>query len=135
MKNKQGFTLVELLAVVALLAVLAAVATPAISSISRKSKEKMYDSKIKVIEAAAVMCAEKTGNIESCDYVSELCDGGYLSVESGSTCQKNPVNDKELAQCYIKITTPQRRYKAEFTTRTYNRNTRQWQEWDNCKKN
>ena len=134
MNSKKGFTLVELLAVVALVAILAAVATPAITAVSKKSKQKMYDSKIKMIEAAAVMCAEKTNHIESCDYVQDLCTAGYLSVESGATCQKNPVNEEELAQCYIDITKVRGRYVAKFTTKTYNGNTKQWQEWDNCKR-
>ena len=92
MKNKKGFTLVELLAVIALLAVLAAVATPAIQKVSRSSKIKMCQSKKKVIESAAVMYAEKelsasSGTIK----VMRLCEQGYLSKEEGSTCQKNPL--------------------------------------------
>lgn len=123
MKNKKGFTLVELLAVVALLAVLATVVTPAITAISKKSKQKMYDSKIKVIESAAVMCAEKNNDREACDTVGDLCEKGYLSIESGSTCQKNPVNDSELKECHIDITKEKGRYIAKFNT------TR-----DNCKR-
>ena len=134
MNNKKGFTLVELLAVVALVAILAAVATPAITAVSKKSKQKMYDSKIKMIEAAAVMCAEKTNDTYPCDTVEDLCKAGYLSVESGATCQKNPINDKELAQCYIEITKTRGRYVAKFTTKTYNGYTHAWQEWDNCKR-
>ena len=119
MKNKKGFTLVELLAVVALLAVLAAVATPAISSISRKSKVKMYQAKKKSIEAAAVMCVEKTGHIEDCDWVSELCDGGFLSRENAQNCAVNPINDLDMKNCVIEITQPNRRYSSKLTTYSY----------------
>ena len=49
MKNKKGFTLIELMAVVAILAILALVITPIIDKNIKKSKTKMYNAQIENI--------------------------------------------------------------------------------------
>ena len=41
MKNRIGFTLVELLAVIIVLGILVVIAVPAINSVSEKTKQKM----------------------------------------------------------------------------------------------
>ena len=48
--NKNGFTLVELLAVIALLALIIIIAVPTISNFSGNIKENMLDKKIQMIE-------------------------------------------------------------------------------------
>lgn len=58
MKNKNGFTLVELLAVVVVLSLIVTVAVPSTISVSKKIKEKMYCSKIDFIENAAKLYGE-----------------------------------------------------------------------------
>ena len=126
MKNKKGFTLVELLAVVALLAVLAAVVTPAISSISKKSKEKMYRAKVKMIEEAAVMYFTQNQPKNSNGmFVRELCVYGFLKSEScneysnaNDCCQINPSNDKPMGLCFISVTKnpTTNRYTATLTS-------------------
>ncbi len=50
MKNKRGFTLVEILGVITILGVLALIAIPTIDNIITKNKEKLYNSQIKTIE-------------------------------------------------------------------------------------
>ncbi len=58
MKNKKGFTLVELLGVIVIMALLVAVAVPSTFSISNRLKEKMFCSKIDSIETAAQLYGE-----------------------------------------------------------------------------
>lgn len=58
MKNKKGFTLVELLAVIVILALLVAIAVPSTFSISNRLKTNMYCSKIDTIENAAQLWGE-----------------------------------------------------------------------------
>lgn len=62
MKNKRGFTLVELLAVIAILALLMAIAIPSILGISNKMKQKGLDSTIESIESATVVYAQNNSN-------------------------------------------------------------------------
>lgn len=58
MKNKKGFTLVELLGVIVIMALLVAIAVPSTISISNRLKVKMYCSKIDSIETAAQLYGE-----------------------------------------------------------------------------
>lgn len=53
MKNKSGFTLVELLAVIVLLAIIMAIAVPSALKLSTRVKESAYKTKIGLIEASA----------------------------------------------------------------------------------
>lgn len=53
MKNKKGFTLIEILCVIALIAILSVVATVSIVGLSSKSKDNLYCAKIKLIESEA----------------------------------------------------------------------------------
>lgn len=50
MKNKSGFTLVELLGVITILAALALIAVPTVDNIITKNREKMYQSQITAIK-------------------------------------------------------------------------------------
>lgn len=59
MKNKSGFTLVELLAVIVILAILVSIAVPSTISISNKLKTNMYCSKIESIKSAAEIYGEE----------------------------------------------------------------------------
>lgn len=54
MKKKNGFTLVELLAVIVLIALLAVIAVPSALNLSKKVKNKTYESKIEIMEENAV---------------------------------------------------------------------------------
>lgn len=58
MKNKNGFTLVELLAVIVILSILIVIAVPNALSMSSKVKEKAYLTKIENIENAAKLYGE-----------------------------------------------------------------------------
>ena len=53
MKNKKGFTLIEILCVVALLAVITTIASASVINLSKASKENLYCAKLELIESAA----------------------------------------------------------------------------------
>ena len=53
MKNKKGFTLIEILSVVALLAVITTIASASVINLSKASKENLYCAKLELIESAA----------------------------------------------------------------------------------
>lgn len=58
MKNRKGFTLVELLGVIVILAVIMTIAVPSTIGISNKLKTDMYCKKIDLIENAAKLYGE-----------------------------------------------------------------------------
>ena len=53
MKNKKGFTLVELLCVIVILALISVMATTGIIALSSRSKENMYCAKLEMISSIA----------------------------------------------------------------------------------
>ena len=53
MKNKKGFTLIEILCVVALLAIITTIASASVINLSKASKENLYCAKLELIESAA----------------------------------------------------------------------------------
>ncbi len=108
MKNKKGFTLVELLAVIALIAVLSVVAIATYRGINESSKKKTLDAKIAQIETAAEKWA-KENNITSRMNISvnTLVVEGYLSADEvgpdGLSVIKNPVDGNNLICNVVEI--------------------------------
>lgn len=68
MKNKKGFTLIELVAVAVLLCVIVVLVTPNMIKMSKERKKELYQSKIQYIESNATSWGNK--NIDS---LSENC--------------------------------------------------------------
>ena len=60
MKDKNGFTLLELMAVIIVLAIIIAIAVPAYNGIKTKIDQKNYENKIDLIEVAAAKYSEDT---------------------------------------------------------------------------
>lgn len=119
--NKKGFTLIELLSVIVLLSLLMGVAIPGISRISNNAKKKSLNTKIKLIESAAVywgqdnrtLLRKQTCDIEGETYscypeeISDLIENDYLDEdkvdESGTYIIKNPINNKNIANCDVNV--------------------------------
>ncbi len=53
MKNKKGFTLIEILCVITLLAIITTIASASVINLSSKSKENLYCAKLDMIKSAA----------------------------------------------------------------------------------
>jgi len=86
MKNKKGFTLVELIGVITLLALIALVVYPAITTVMKNTREKAYNDQIEVLIKAAkqwgVENADKLPDVEGGMYtlsISTLLSDGYLT--------------------------------------------------------
>lgn len=81
MRNKRGFTLVELIAVIAILAVIIVLITPSITNIAKSSKVSLRESKINTL----ITAAENYGNDLINNY--QQCINGYNSL--GTNCTVN----------------------------------------------
>ncbi len=101
MKNNNGFTLVEMLAVIVLIAVLSVVAVSTYRGISESSKKKTLEAKIQQIETAAEKWARENNITNRMSIsVNTLVVEGYLSADEvgtdGLALIKNPVNGKNM---------------------------------------
>ena len=100
MKNRKGFTLVELMAVIVILAVIIAIAVPTFGNVQKSIEKKNYENQISLIETAAAKYFEDN-NITSM-YVDDLIKSGYLEADD-----KNgkifATNDKTKELKYIQV--------------------------------
>ena len=101
MKNKKGFTLVELMAVIVVLAIVIAIAVPTYGKIKRSIDKKNYENKVSLIKVAAAKFAEDT-NITA-TFVKELIEQGYLQAddEEGHIYGIDKDYNKIILDCYV----------------------------------
>ena len=118
MKNKKGFTLVELLAVIVILAIIIGIGITASMTISNKSRDKMYETKIEMIEKAATLYVQDKPSVLNENgglvTVKKLLDKGYLKKDNEDGTVRNPVDNKSLNNCSLKVTRKNNRYVAEI---------------------
>ena len=67
MKNKKGFTLVELLAVIVILGVLLLVAVPSVTTIQTKAKQNAADDQALMVLKAIETCNMAETDVDFCD--------------------------------------------------------------------
>lgn len=104
MKNKNGFTLAELLAVIVIIALITTIAVPSAIGTSNKIKEKMYCAKIDEIENQAKAYGEdrrdklSTGDLNI--KVSDLVNQGYLKKDQETSPYVVDPRDSQSADLY-----------------------------------
>ena len=115
MKNKNGFTLVELLAVIVVLAIIITIAVPSAISISNKIKAKMEDTKRQMIVDAAKLYGQENpssvvNSIDNCSNskitVGTLVNDGYIKkddVKNGEEAVVNPKDNSSMNNLKICI--------------------------------
>lgn len=117
MKNK-GFTLVELLAVIVLLSLLVMIAVPAITGILKESKEDLYNTQLKQIEAAAKNWASDEEGMArlpktdgSCGHINirDLKDGEYIDANL-----KNPQDEEAFGDDEVRVNITKKGKRLEF---------------------
>lgn len=96
MKNKKGFTLVEIIAVIVILIVVTLIAVPAILKMIKRNKETAYDAKLEFVLKQArqyaqdnnsfIMDSDRDFNGYVCNVISvqELYNAGYLKEYAAS---------------------------------------------------
>ncbi|WP_102048414.1 competence type IV pilus major pilin ComGC [Pygmaiobacter massiliensis] len=99
LKNKKGFTLVELMVVVAILGILVAVAVPVYNNATTKAETNTCAANIRTIQSA-LMQAQIDGQLADNDTVQKLVDNGYLQANavcpSSKTAYKITINNKKF---------------------------------------
>ena len=90
--NKKGFTLVEVIAVIALILLLTLLVVPKLSNMDSKSKEKMYEAKIKEVLSGAY----KYG-VDNIDGLTSEC----LDVSVGTLLRLGYVNPSDESGYYV----------------------------------
>src|SRR5574344_1149004 len=102
MKNKRGFTLVELLGLIVILAVIAAITIPTVTGIIKKNKEKAYNATV-----ATIIDASKKWSSDNSSMVSDTGDSyvrlatlteGYIDQDE----LINPITNNTMDGC-VKI--------------------------------
>src|SRR5574344_2175229 len=102
MKNKRGFTLVELLGLIVILAVIAAITIPTVTGIIKKNKEKAYNATV-----ATIIDASKKWSSDNSSMVSDTGDS-YVKLDTlteGYIDQDeliNPITNNTMDGC-VKI--------------------------------
>lgn len=112
MRNKKGFSLVELLIVVGLLGVVIAVAVPIFFSVRNSTLEKQYQNIKMEIENKAVEYAKDTSILTVS--VAKLIEEGYITPDD-ETDIYNPINNESLNCNIVEINVDNGEYIATLT--------------------
>lgn len=110
---KNGFTLVELLAVIAILGIIMAITFLSVNIILKNSRESLSETQIANVEEAAKVYYLKEGMAISaeCVSVSELINNGYIDANE----VKDP-KTKSTMNGYVKITYESNQYNYDYST-------------------
>ena len=124
--KKNGFTLVELLAVIVIMALLLTIAVPSVIGISKKIKTNMFCSKVEDIESAAKLYGEDyidqiDKNNGTTITVYKLIENNLFKKEdkdcdktSNTTCVLDPRDGSSMDKNQILITIKNKRVYAKY---------------------
>lgn len=109
MKNRKGFTLIEILAVIAILSILISAVSISVIEIRKKMNNRLYNTKISLIEHAAILWGEDNEyelSLEEneCEniLVDDLVTEGYLKYDEDNKVI-NPKDDSSMNNNVITV--------------------------------
>ncbi len=92
MKKKMGFTILEILAVVVIIATVTAIAVPSVFKITNKARERLYCSKLEIVQKSAERYADDNDLVNTCEIdgteydcenitIQDLINGNYIDAD------------------------------------------------------
>jgi prepilin-type N-terminal cleavage/methylation domain-containing protein len=101
MKNKKGFTLMEMLIVIAIMVVLMAIAIPTMGNQLEGAKKTTDDANLRSAQSVATLSAVASDTQINKDYYYDYVNGEFkASINATNMAPKS----KAYAGCYIQIT-------------------------------
>lgn len=104
LKNKKGFTLVELMVVVVIIGILAAIAVPVYSGSQERAQIAAIQANVKVVQGAITQYLAVNNAYPDCDTVSELYTLLTGSTNGGPYLQSAPTYPTGATAIYTKAT-------------------------------
>ncbi len=114
-RKTKGFTLMEIIATLVILSMLILIATSSIMAISKKTKNKMFCTKVEGIVAAAVLYGQDKG-CNPCNgiTVQQLVDAKYLKYDNTTTDILDPRTKDSMLGEIVNITYENHRVYAAY---------------------
>ena len=111
--NKKGFTLIELLTVIVIIGIVTSIGIPIYNNVRNMANERLYQSKVKAIEAAAILYFNETNrNIFN---VKDLIENGKLSPDNQTGEYIDPRNNKDMKCNIVNVIYDNNNYYANLT--------------------
>ena len=117
MKDKNGYTLIEILAIVAVLSIVVGLSITAFGNVQKNVLNKDYDNIKTYLETSAEQFASETG-IYGIVTVQDLIEAGYVTPDDKNDEMYNPVDNKPITCNKIEIQRNNDNYIASFTEAT-----------------
>ena len=114
-RKTKGFTLMEIIATLVILSMLILIATSSIMAISKKTKNKMFCTKVEGIIAAAVLYGQDKGCNPCNDItIQQLVAAKYLKFDNSTNDIVDPRTKESMLDQKVDITYENRRVYATY---------------------
>ena len=111
--NKKGFTLIELLTVIVIIGIVTGIGIPIYNNVRNNANERLYQSKVKAIETAAISFAEESN--QNIFNVKDLIENGKLSPDNQTGEYIDPRNNKDMKCNIVNVIYDNNNYYANLT--------------------
>lgn len=129
MKNKKGFTFIELLAVIALIGVLVIIAIPTLLTVKNRINERLANTKKELLLSAAELYAQDNGkNSNLTVTVRQLIDSNYIEADIKSGEDDCTNENGCIVDPYVEVILDDVEILVEYSNKTYTAKVTAWPE-------